>query len=119
MNDAVNLAVFRQITGRDEVQAGLLPRSPLTRTTNMGMHGKRFTYLVPDRGTKGVYHIVDSHLLPKGWFHSTKEERAAAVVYVEPYRGFSAGMDDYYHMKNVLAGLNDGTRQVPIDEAAA
>jgi len=85
----------------------------------MGMPGKRFTYLVPDRGTKGAYHIVDSHLLPKGWFASTKEERAAAVVYVEPYRGFSAGLETYYHMRGVLTGLNDGTRQVQVDEAAA
>jgi len=80
----------------------------------VSMPGKRFWYKVPDRGSRqrGAYLILDSHLLTKGWFASTKEEREAAVVFIEPYLGFRGGVDSWQHMYNVLNDLNAGKRKV-------
>ncbi len=78
----------------------------------MGMPGKRFWNL----GGR----VYDSHLMPKGWFSSSKEEREAAVVYFEPrYHVFTAMVEAGRHIRNVVVELNEGRRVVHKSTEAA
>lgn len=67
----------------------------------------RFYYMVPPYRDPigGAYHIIDTHRIPRGWFHSTPEERRAAVVEVIPSGPFNPV---WGRMQQRLTTLNSG-----------